>query len=174
MPVCKQCELEFRGDVNGGVRCDPCSNLAEGTPPLDVSPLERNRLELVMAWRSHPVVYRHFRNQDGPLNWDGHLEWFKSRGAGRHDFLIHYDGRWVGSVNVSEDDEVGVFLGDFSARGNGVATRAVEWLCQRFVDRTPLFAEVEAKNEPSRRLFGRCGFERQRESKGWIQYRYDG
>lgn len=76
-------------------------------------------------------------------------------------------------MSLSEDDEVGIYVGDFEARGRGIATAAIMWLCCRFDSRTPLFAEVDEENEASRRLFERCGFRRASSESGWLKYVYE-
>jgi RimJ/RimL family protein N-acetyltransferase len=153
--------------------CSPCARLAgDGDDPIWVRPLDVDDLELVLAWRSNPVVYEHFRRQEGPLEWDPHVSWFESRPEDRFDYVIRYGDRRVGSVNLTETDEVGIYLGDPSARGHGVATRALGWLCERFADREPLRAEIHRENDPSRALFERCGFERVGSDGEWQRYRY--
>jgi RimJ/RimL family protein N-acetyltransferase len=138
-----------------------------------LAPLTERDLELVLAWRSHPDIYAHFRQQDSPLAWDEHRSWFESRDPDRHDFVISFSGRRVGVVNIDATDEVGILLGDFSAHGNGVATATLEWVCDRFADRTPLFAEIYDENESSKRLFERCGFQQQHSDGEWNHYSYD-
>lgn len=107
------------------------------------------------------------------MEWEEHVSWFESRDEDRYDFVISFDGRRVGVVNVDTADEVGIYLGDFSAHGQGVATATLEWLCHRFADRAPLFAEVHDENESSKRLFERCGFHQYECDGAWIQYVYD-
>jgi RimJ/RimL family protein N-acetyltransferase len=174
--TCDDCGLPGAvGSVSGGDRslCDPCAGLAATDLPVRVSPIGRGDLELLLAWRSNPDIYRHFRRQSGPLDWDEHVRWFESRPPERHDFLVPYSGRRVGVVSVDKMDEVGIYLGDHSARGQGVATAALNWLCARFNERAPLFAEIHENNEASNRLFERCGFRRTGRENGWLQYAYD-
>jgi RimJ/RimL family protein N-acetyltransferase len=152
--------------------CQPCINLADDTTSISVSPLDKNDLELVLAWRSNPEIYRHFRKQNDPLDWDEHVKWFESRTPSRYDFIIHYNGRRVGVVNIGSDNDVGIYLGDCSARGRGIATNALNWLCERFDDRRPLIAEIHESNEASQRLFRRCGFEEAQKEGEWIKYWY--
>lgn len=176
MATCEDCGLpgaERRAGDADGPRCDPCAELVHGEPPARVSPLREGDLELLLAWRSNPEIYRHFRRQDGPLDWEEHVDWFDSRGADRHDFVVRFHGRRVGVVSLDEERHVGVYLGDVSARGRGVATAALEWLCERFEDRAPLYAEVHEENDASRRLFERCGFERHDRDGEWLRYVYE-
>jgi RimJ/RimL family protein N-acetyltransferase len=127
----------------------------------------------VLAWRSNPDIYRHFRRQDSPLDWENHLSWYESRDADHHDFIIHYEDRRVGVVSITTSDEISIYLGDFSAHDQGVATAALNWLCERFEYRSPLTAEIHEENDPSKRLFEGCGFQPLRRDGEWIQYSYD-
>jgi RimJ/RimL family protein N-acetyltransferase len=172
MSVCVECGLVADEERDDG-RCGACTALADRDPAVSITPLERADLELVLAWRSNPDVYRHFRHQDAPLTWDEHVEWFESRDERRQDFVIRYEERRVGVVSLDADDAVSVYLGDIAARGRGVATNAVKWLCDRFADREPLHAVVHTDNKASVRLFERCGFEHEGESDDWAQYVYE-
>jgi RimJ/RimL family protein N-acetyltransferase len=144
-----------------------------GDVTIRVSPLDDDDLELVLAWRSNPDIYRYFRDQDSPLVWSEHVRWYESRPTDRHDFVVHYDGRRVGVVTIDTNDAVGIYLGDFSARGHGVATAALGWLCDRFHDREPLLAEIHRENESSLRLFERCGFRQRGRDEEWFKYAYE-
>jgi RimJ/RimL family protein N-acetyltransferase len=74
------------------------------------------------------------------------------------------DGRrgWTISVNVAPD-----------ARGRGVGRELVlgmvRWLREREPD-SPVFALVQEQNQPSRRMFERCGFLLDRQSESWLEY----
>lgn len=176
MTVCNDCGRPINrdsGDEEEWARCEPCAMLVKSDCAIRISQLERDDLELVLAWRSNPKIYRHFRLQDSPLEWSEHITWFESREPNRHDFVIHYDGRQVGVVSINSDDEVGIYLGDFSAHCHGVATASLKWLCDRFEERTPLFAEIHEENAASKRLFSRCGFQKKDTDGEWLQYIYD-
>lgn len=175
---CDLCDRPGREEVvdlpkESATVCSPCATLAGGgDDPTWVRPLDVDDLELVFAWRSNPEIYEHFRRQDGPLEWEEHVSWFETRSEDRFDYVVRYGDRRVGSVNLTETDEVGIYLGDPSARGRGVATRTLRWLCERFEDREPLRAEIHRENEPSRTLFERCGFERVGSDGDWQRYLY--
>ena len=176
MATCDDCRLAIERSVSTGknrVLCNPCSSLHDLDFSIRMRPVERGDLELLLAWRSNPEIYRHFRVQDEPLDWEEHVGWYESRSDNRYDFLIRYGKRRVGVVSIDADDEVGIYIGDFSAHGHGIATAALEWICDRFADRTPLTAEIHENNEPSKNLFKRCGFEKSAEEDDWIQYIYD-
>jgi RimJ/RimL family protein N-acetyltransferase len=133
--------------------------------------LTRDDLPLVLAWRSNPLVYEHFREQDGPLSWEEHQSWFESRSTDRRDAVIEYDGRPVGVVSIDESRAVSIYLGEVSARGQGIASAALEAVVDDADD--ILSAEVHAHNEPSQRLFERCGFSLAECDGDWKQYEYD-
>jgi RimJ/RimL family protein N-acetyltransferase len=172
MIVCAECGLS-RDREHEDERCEACVALAGRDSSISVAPLKRADLELVLAWRSNPEMYRHVREQDGPLVWEDHVKWFESRDERRKDFVIRYEERRVGAVCLDANDAVGVYLGDISARGQGVATNAVRWLCDRFFNRMPLHADVHPDNDASKQLFERCGFEREKQTGGWIRYVYE-
>jgi RimJ/RimL family protein N-acetyltransferase len=172
MDICENCSLHLRHQGDEQNICNPCKELARGELQVHVSPISREDLELILAWRSHPEIYRHFRDQTEPLTWSEHLSWFKSRDSTQHDFLIHYGGRHVGVVGLNTNSEITIYIADFSAQGEGVATAAINWLKKRFNNRTPLIAEVDAKNESSQHLFQKCGFRETNRSNGWIIFVY--
>jgi len=167
MTTCEDCGRPVDSDA---ASCAPCRTLRERG--ASVTPMSTDDLELVLAWRCNPEIYRYFRGQDKPLSWNDHVAWFESRDSERFDFIVSFEGRRVGAVSLNADDEVSVYLGDVSARGEGVATAAIEWLCGRFADRTPIYAEVYSDNDPSKRLFERCGFERIGSQGEWLRYAY--
>lgn len=166
---CNNCQLQKEGD---NPLCKQCKRL--NRIGISVSPITEGDLELILAWRSNPEIYRYFRQQEGPLKWEDHEEWFNSRDSNRYDFMITFEGRKVGVISLSADNEVGIYIGDLSAQGKGVATSVLEWLCERLEHRTPFSAEVHQDNESSQRLFERCGFSKESTRGKWIQYIYRG
>jgi len=125
-------------------------------------------LELLLAWRSNPDVYEYFYEQDEPLEWDEHVDWWESR-ENRRDWIVtvRERTRWrdVGSVCVYDLDadvpEVGVYVGEVTAWGGGIASEAVEFAADWLRARN--YQEVRARivegNDASKRLFERVGFE---------------
>lgn len=96
----------------------------------------KHDLPLMMAWRSNPLVYKGFYQQDSPLVWDCHVRWFNGRNSDWRTFIIIYEDRPVGVVTIGQLDqwtpEVGYFIGEVSLWGKGVGTEAVkqgiEWI----------------------------------------------
>jgi RimJ/RimL family protein N-acetyltransferase len=136
---------------------------------IELRPARLEDLELMLAWRSDPEIYKHFREQESPLEWENHVNWFVNRPPERHDLIIRYGGRRVGVVNMNEENYVGVYIGEKSLWGEGIGTTAVDELCRRF-DREAFYAEINVNNEESQKLFEKCGFEKVSESNGWLKY----
>lgn len=172
MSACDNCTLPVWPSQSECSLCEPCKALLDRQQEIQVTPLKRSDLELVLAWRSNPKIYRHFRRQNGPLDWEEHVTWYESRSPDRYDFVIHYGDRRVGVVSLNPNDEVSIYLGDFSAHGCGVATDTLGWLCDRFEQRVPLVAEVHKENESSIQLFERCGFQKDNCDEEWLRYLY--
>jgi len=157
--------------------CPACHELAD--PPTDaagvtVKPMRRTDLELVLAWRNNPVIYEHFVEQDGPIRWADHVDWFEGRSPDRRDYVASYDGRRIGVVGVDASDFVSIYIGEPTLWGEGLATRLLDWLTTRFHATRDLRAEIHAENERSQRLFERCGFERTDHEGDWHVYAYVG
>jgi hypothetical protein len=139
-------------------------------PEINLREMERRDLELVMAWRCHPEIYHYFRSQTGRLGWIEHIEWFESMPEDAHQYMIEWQGRRVGVTGISEDNELSIYLGDASAREEGIATAAVRWMCEQYEDRMPLTAEVNRNNEASKQLFDKVGFRRVSIDGDWELY----
>lgn len=126
-------------------------------------------LELMMAWRSNPIVYRGFYLQREPLKYEEHYTWWKSR-RNRKDWIITFQcgeyTRDVGSVHVSSLDsdspEVGVYIGEVTAWGRGFGRQAVSlvltWL--RAAGYKKARASILKDNATSIGLFEALGFKR--------------
>lgn len=141
-------------------------------------------LELLLAWRNHPKVYEQFAEQTGEIGWHEHVEWWESR-TDRNDWMIaiREEGerlRDVGSVNITDTDEkrpeVGVYVGEVTLWGNGIATAAleftVEWMSEQSYSGAR--ATILEGNTASQRLFEKVGFTRVAESGNReIVYHYE-
>jgi len=172
MSKCNKCDQPIVTTDETYSLCKPCKKLSERTSPIQITPMEVDDLELVLAWRSNPKIYHHFHKQDSPLDWDAHLSWYESPDQHHHNYVINYKFRRVGAVSVRSDNSISIYIGDFSARGQGVAKATLGWMCERFADRTPLFAEIHDENIPSKQLFENCGFEQCGQRNEWKQYEY--
>lgn len=87
-------------------------------------------LELIMAWRSNPLVYEGFYQQVEPLKWEEHITWWESRNKDWREFIIVFNDRDVGVVTIGQLDhwnpEIGYFIGEVSLWGQGVGKEAVQ------------------------------------------------
>lgn len=137
---------------------------------VTLRPVRQRDLELILAWRSHPTIYRHFRDQNGPLDWESHAEWFQNRPPGRDDYLICYRERRVGCVAVTEENRVSIYIGETTLWESGVASAALKLLCEQS-NRPVLYAEIHEENTRSQRLFEGQGFLKTGTDGEWLQYR---
>ncbi|MFW9920974.1 MAG: GNAT family N-acetyltransferase [Candidatus Thorarchaeota archaeon] len=148
---------------------------------VQLYPFSNDDLELMMAWRSHPEVYRYFLLQEGPLIWEDHYRFWNSR-QDRYDWIINYDDgickRKVGSINVSklssEEPEVGIFIGEITLMKKGIGKEAlrliVEWLKgERYGQAC---AYISKDNLPSQKLFSSLGFKKSAEAHNGVEWKY--
>jgi|SRR3990167_9687509 len=123
-------------------------------------------LELILAWRSHPDIYRYFRVQKGPLTWLEHISFWERR-KNRIDFMVIYkEKQWrkVGTINISQLDEaspaIGILVGELTLQKKGVGSKALQlglrWMQKKGF--TQATAEIHKDNIASQRLFEKLGF----------------
>lgn len=135
-------------------------------------------LELILAWRSQPAIYKYFRVQKSPLTWQEHTTFWKKR-KHRIDFIIeHKEKTWrkVGTVNISQLDAafppIGILVGELTLQGKGIGSQALElamvWLKRKGYKGAS--AEVHTSNLASQRLFKKNGFKKVEQSSRWGQY----
>ena len=126
-------------------------------------------LELLMAWRSHPLVHQGFSIQQSPLSWAEHWAWWNGR-SDRQDWLILFqeDGvvRRVGSASAfnlaDKVPEVGLYVGEVTLWGKGVGrkamTQVMEWLKEQGYQLC--CAHIRDDNMSSQKMFASVGFRR--------------
>ena len=86
--------------------------------------------------------------------------------------MMEWGGRRVGLVGIDADNQISIYVGDESALGNKIATDGLNWICEKYADRTPLRAEVHVENDPSKNLFKKVGFEFVSSERNWEMYEY--
>jgi UDP-4-amino-4,6-dideoxy-N-acetyl-beta-L-altrosamine N-acetyltransferase len=134
-----------------------------------IRPLEAGDAEMVVAWRGRPDVHREFFS-DEPPTLESHRQWFESyrQRDDREEFLILDADRPVGTVGLSCIDrrhqraELGVLIGEPSARGRGIAEAASRLILARAFDMLGLqrvYLHVFPENDSALRLYGRLGFQ---------------
>ena len=131
-------------------------------------------LELMMAWRSNPLVYQGMYSQKKPLEWNEHISWFHSRNKDWRTFIIllgekdsivtDLNPRRIGVVTVGQLDhwspEVGYYIGETSLWGKGYGKEAVRQGLKYIMDygRTAAHTTIKDDNEASIRLIESLGF----------------
>jgi len=137
---------------------------------VSLRPATRQDLDRMFQWRNDPDIYRWFRNQDGELDWDKHVEWFQNRPSDREDLIIEYRGIPVGIVSLASDGDVGIYIGEKQLWGKGIAKEALETALEKRDG--DYHAEINVDNTASKQLFKEIGFERIERDGDWIQYEY--
>ncbi len=145
--------------------------MSERSESLNFRPVQVQDLELLLAWRSNPDIYDHFKNQETALAWSDHVSWFATRDESRHDYIIEYKGRRVGSVYIDEQKHIGVYIGETSLQERGIGSQAIEWITNQFDN--PLWAEIKRENKASEKAFKKCGFKQVAEQNGWTKYKLE-
>jgi len=136
---------------------------------IRLRPLTREDYELVMAWRSHPDVYAGNYTQDHPLAWREHVNWVMNRPADSemHIISLSEEGlpeRRAGGVNLcnlnTDEPEVGIYIGDTTLWGRGVAKQALCLTANYLEERGYRFirASIKDGHERSERLFTSLGY----------------
>lgn len=90
-----------------------------------------NDMELVLAWRNNPLVWKGLYGQsteNRPLTWKEHLAWWDSHKHWKK-FIIQVDNKDVGWLYISLLDywspEIGLGIGEISYWGKGVGRTAL-------------------------------------------------
>ena len=126
-------------------------------------------LELIMAWRSHPLVYQGFYSQKAPLTWAEHYTWWKSRHNWKQFIIQVTEGddftRAVGCVALGQLDswapQIGFYVGEISLWGKGVVKQAIrlalDWLREKGY--CMVWTTVKEDNFASIKVLEGLGFE---------------
>jgi len=131
-------------------------------------------LPLILAWRSNPLVYKRFYQQfqsGDAMAWEEHVAWNESRNSDWRNFIILYEGRPAGVVNIGQLDnwepEIGVYIGELALWGKGIGKESVrlgvEWIrdyAKTHKHVVAVIATILDNNERSIKLFISLGFKR--------------
>lgn len=144
-------------------------------------PAKRADLELLLAWRSHPQVYKFFKIQQSFLSWQEHFHWWRTKNDERALIVqLREDGVWrkIGVVSLkhlrSSTPEIGIYIGEVSLHGRGVGTNvlsaAIRWLNKRKYPHA--VALIHKENLASQKIFLKSGFIKQSTNKDglWSNY----
>jgi hypothetical protein len=92
-----------------------------------IQPATLNDIELIMAWRSDPDIYKGYYTQTEPLKWEEHINWWNSRNKDWHQFMAIYEGRRIGWVCIGQMDhwspEIGYTIGEKTLWGRALEQR---------------------------------------------------
>ena len=141
-----------------------------GGEHVNLVPLDRRHLVRTLTWANDPGLMR-VMDRVRVVSEAEHLAWFEA--LARRDDRVYFavetidEARHVGNVWLSAIDrrhrkaELRVVIGDASARGRGIGTAAIDWMCRHAFDELSLhrvYAYVLAINPAARRAFERAGF----------------
>ena len=129
-------------------------------------------MELIMAWRSNPLIYQGLYRQSVtkiPLTWQEHWDWWNSRYNWRIFIIQVNDSNWtrdVGYINIGQLDhwepELGITIGEVSLWGKGVGKQALslalDWLKEKGYKY--VHTSIIKGNDNSIKLFEGLGFRR--------------
>lgn len=154
-----------------------------GRGPVELRPLTLEDADRIISWRNDVAVAAQLFSDEPPTR-ESHLAWFENLGrrCDRLEFIVLLEKREVGTVGLSGIDlgrreaELGILIGEPSARGQGVAFEACRLLLTFGFEtlglrgiRLQLFSE----NEKARKLYERLGFTadatRQHRFKGGVE-----
>jgi len=115
-------------------------------------------------WQQHSDT-RRYSNDRGVPTWDRHCEWLADKLADLRClfYLIACHGRAVGTVRLDlcRRGEAAAFVVSIAmapeAKRQGIAAAALRSI-KRLVRGTPIYAEIDPENGPSRALFARSGY----------------
>ena len=125
-------------------------------------------LDLMFEWRNNPEVYQGLYTQskeNRPLSWTEHVVWWQSRNKDWRTFIIEYEGKPVGVVNIGQLDywepETGIYV-NFGSWGKGIAKRALELVLTLLKDMKYKYTRTTIlnNNERSIRLYSSLGFKK--------------
>jgi len=152
-------------------------------PKVSLRPATELDLELMMAWRSNPLVYAGFYTQQAPLTWEEHWKWWHNRGPWWKVFIIQYNDietrlRDVGVVTIGQlehwSPELGYYVGEVSLWGKGIGREAVRLALQyiKRYGREYAHTTILVNNSRSIQLIESLGFKRfgcARVGESWYQ-----
>lgn len=118
-------------------------------------------LELILSWRSNPMIYKWFKIQKEPLLWSNHFAYWQDRSDGE-DYIIIYNNRKVGLISFNAVDftsKISIMIGEVSLWGEGIGKKAlICFLLSPMIVSRVIIAEIKEDNISSRKLFEHCGF----------------
>lgn len=123
---------------------------------------------LIFSWIRNPELRKMTGTRGEPIQ-EGHLKWFNAKRNDEKNIIrmITFEGIPVGIIGTNEINEfdhnanIYLYIGDDTYRQKGIAYQAVNKLI-RVLEQDyhchKITASVRSYNEPSIRLFTKCGF----------------
>lgn len=146
--------------------------MMEGTKVL-LRPIAHSDTDNIIRWRNSPWVQRYFIDRT-PLTRQIHENWLKTRvETGRVAQFIIVDkasGADVGTVYLRDIDpanshaEFGIYIGEVSARRQGLGSEAAALICRYGFDTLHLhriYLRVLADNPIAAQCYEKIGFQRE-------------
>jgi RimJ/RimL family protein N-acetyltransferase len=137
---------------------------------LRLVPLERPHLDQTRTWANDPLLMR-LMDRQHPVSPAEHETWFASVVSGGDcayfaietvDDDVHIGNVWLWNIDRRHAKaELGVVIGEESARGKGMGAEAIDLLCRHAFERRGLhriYAYVLSINPAARQAFERAGF----------------
>lgn len=131
---------------------------------LSLKLADDNDIELVLAWRNNPLVWKGCFTQCKPIDWETHIKWWRSRPSSWREFIIWTDHR-IGVVTIGQMEhwspEIGYLIGETTAWGKGLGTQAVRLALDYLKEQGKEYCHTTVKkdNERSLKLLKGLGFE---------------
>jgi RimJ/RimL family protein N-acetyltransferase len=134
-------------------------------------------LELILAWRSNPLIFEYFLVQDKPLSWEEH-QYYWSQIDNRFDYVIFYEGRRIGYFSLRKNSksrfEVSILIGEIRLWGTGLGSVSLKKGIQVAKEKNIeiLIANIHKMNSKSIRLFEKVGFKKEftQLDNNWLTY----
>jgi RimJ/RimL family protein N-acetyltransferase len=133
-----------------------------GERDMWIRPIVEDDLELMLAWRNNPKIYKYLNSKNNKLSWEHHYNWYKNLKNAEY-YMIIFDNRRIGIVNVinldKEYPELGVIIGETSLWGKGKGSEAVKLLIDDLHRRgyRKLCATTNKKNKGSNKIWNKFG-----------------
>lgn len=134
-------------------------------------PIEKRDLKTLNGWKNDEDVYRFLGGGFAPTSIDIQENWMTSlmdmSGNNRRFMIEDNDSCPIGMIGLYEINwihrtcELGIFIGDASARGKGLASEAyrlLESYASRYLNLRKIKAFVVKQNEPAVSMYCHLGF----------------
>lgn len=125
-------------------------------------------LELLLAWRNNPLIYKYSYHQNTLLTWEEHFNWWKDRNN-RISWIIWYKNkgaiRKIGCISASSLNNIptlGIYIGELELHNQHIARKAISLLINKPIlqHHRKFLASIHKDNIASIKCFKSVGFSR--------------